>query len=101
MGTTVDKKIKTIQELDDESKRWKILGAWKVKPAKVASLLVDNQKYFSAKDKANIFAKTLENKFTEHPVHPIYSCQNEVNNFQIPAIDKHPDPNPRYCLQRY
>ena len=82
------KKVKTIQEIDEESKRWKILREWKVKRAKIGTLMAENQKYSLAKDKANLFAKTLEEKFTEHPEHPTYSCQNKVKNFRTPALDR-------------
>ena len=86
----LDTKIRKIKEIDDQEKRWKILGEWKAKTPKIPTIKDDNNKvHFTSQEKANIFAKTLEAKFTEHKADSHFSIQKEIDSFRIPDIDPH------------
>lgn len=83
----LDRKIEKIRELDDQSKRWKILRDWSPKPPKVPTLNVNGKSYFTNKDKAEVLAESLYERFSEHPNDPRFSIEKDVENFQIPAVD--------------
>lgn len=82
----LDRKIEKIKELDDHTKRWKVIRDWTPKPPVVPTLKVDGQSYFTGKDKANILAKSLYEKFSEHPSDPRYSIEQDVDQFQLPGV---------------
>ena len=83
----LDRKIEKIKELDDNNKRWKVLRDWSPKPPVVPTLIVDGKSYFTGRDKANIIAQSLYERFSEHPADLRHSLEQDVDKFQLPKVD--------------
>jgi len=83
----IERKIEKIKELDDHTKRWKVLRDWSPKPPVVPTLSVDGKSFFTGKDKANILARSLYERFSEHPGDLRHSIEQDVDQFQLPRVD--------------
>jgi len=83
----LERKTEKIKEIDDQNKRWKILRDWTPKPPMIPTLRENGKFYFSNREKADVLAQSLYNKFAEHRHDSRHSIEETVAKFQIPDID--------------